>query len=331
MISYANHFWGAIGSAFRLGVQANDRWLVCLPLFHVGGIAILFRSCLYGTTVVLQNGFDSQAILQSLRADEITLISLVPTMLARLMAHGLTHSGAPALRLILLGGAAAEQELLAATDIAGLPVAVTYGLTEAASQVATKTPPGVAKKPGSAGRPLLFSELKVIDENGSSPGLNNPGEVVVRGPTVMAGYYGDSEATDAALKDGWLHTGDIGYLDQDGDLWIMDRRSDLIVSGGENVYPAEIERVLAAHPSVASACVVGLPHPGWGQQVAAFIVPNEGAAVSADELLAFGRAHLAGYKQPRLIVFGAEMPLTSSGKIHRREVSKRLASLAETG
>lgn len=330
MISYANHFWGAVGSAFRLGVQANDRWLVCLPLYHVGGIAILFRSCLYGTTVVLQRGFEIHSALQHLRADGITLVSLVPTMLTRLMAHGLTHSDAPALRLILLGGAAAPQELFATAEAAGLPVAVTFGLTEAASQVATLMPAGAAKKPGSAGRPLLFSELKIIDENGSGLEPNRPGEIVVRGPTVMDGYYGDSATTYVALEGGWLHTGDIGYLDQDGDLWILDRRSDLIISGGENVYPAEIERVLAAHPSVASVCVIGMPHPDWGQQVAAFVVPNESTPISAEELLTFGRAHLAGYKQPRLVVFGTEMPLTSSGKIHRREVANRLASLAKT-
>jgi len=324
IVTFANHFWSATGSADRLGVVPGDRWLACLPLYHVGGLAVLFRSCLYGTAVALQDGFDVNAVRHSLRHDAITLVSLVPTMLSRLLHEGLTDDDVPALRLILLGGAAAPASLLAEARDAGLPVAVTYGLTEAASQVATLLPDGVARKPGSAGRPLLFTSVAVVDDEGRTLPPGQPGEVVVSGPTVMAGYYGDEAATTAALRGGRLHTGDIGTLDADGDLWLLDRRADLIVSGGENVYPAEVERVLREHPAVALAAVVGLPHPEWGQQVAAAVVLRSPGAATADELLAHCRAHLAGYKRPRRLVLRDELPQTASGKVQRRLVADQL-------
>lgn len=320
MITYANHLWSAIGSAFKLGVQPGDRWLACLPLFHVGGLSILFRSCLYGTTVVLHNGFDLVATRNSLRDEDVTLISVVPTMLARLLRDGLTAAECPTLRLILVGGATASPDLLEQASAAGLPVAVTYGLTEACSQVATMLPDAPQKKPGSPGKPLLFSNIDIVADDGSPCPANEPGEIVVSGPTVTAGYYRNPEATARTIPDGRLFTGDIGYLDNDGDLWVLSRRSDLIISGGENVYPAEVERVVMTHPAVAAVAVVGLPHDEWGQQVAALVVTRPCEALTSDELSAFLRTRLAGYKRPRAIMFVAELPMTGSGKINRDEV-----------
>ena len=324
VITFANHLWSAVGSAFRLGIVPGDRWLACLPLYHVGGLAVLFRSCLYGTAVVLHQSFDVAAVRRSLREDGITLVSLVPTMLARLLHEGLSAADAPHLRLILLGGAAAPATLLAEARAAGLPVAVTYGLTEATSQVATMLPSDVANKPGSAGKPLFFTTVAAVDDDGRDLPPGAPGEIVVSGPTVMASYYRDEAATAAALRGGRLHTGDVGYVDADGDLWLLDRRADLIVSGGENVYPAEVERVLREHPAVALAAVVGLPHPDWGQQVAAAIVLRAPGAATVDELLAHCRARLAGYKHPRRLVLCDDLPQTASGKIQRRLVAEQV-------
>lgn len=330
MITFANHFWSAVGSAFKLGVLSDDRWLACLPLFHVGGLAVLFRSCLYGTAVILHDGFREEAVLESVERDAPTLVSLVPTMLHRLLDAGLTAATAPSLRLILLGGAAAPPELLARALAAGLPVAVTYGLTEASSQVATSLPDETRLKPGSAGRPLLFSRVAVLGDDGRALPAGESGEIAVSGPTITAGYYGDAQTTAASWREGYWLTGDVGYRDADGDLWVLDRRSDLIVTGGENVYPAEVERVLRAHPAVAAACVVGLPHPEWGQQVAALVVLDGRNGLPAAELLAHCREHLAGYKQPRQIAFADSLPLTGSGKIERRAVVALLARQRET-
>jgi len=324
MIRFANHFWSAIASAFHLGVLPDDRWLACLPLYHVGGLAVLFRSCLYGTAVVLHNGFDATAIRHSLRDEGITLLSLVPTMLNRLLQDGWKGAESPSLRLVLLGGAAAAPSLLEEAAAAGIPVAPTYGLTEAASQVATMLPAGASGKPESAGRALLFTSIRILNETGTSLPAGSPGEIAVSGPTVMAGYYQDKEATDIAIRNSWLHTGDVRYLDEEGDLWVLDRRTDLIVSGGENVYPAEVERVLREHPAVALVCVVGLPHPDWGQQVAAVVVLTRPGAATVGELIAHCRPRLAGYKQPRRLWLADALPQTASGKIQRQVVAEQI-------
>ncbi len=357
MITFANHFWSATASAYRLGVHSDDRWLSVLPLYHAGGLAVIFRSCLYGTAAILHHRFNLDAINHSLDNDGATLISLVPTMLHRLLE---TRGHWPAsLRLILLGGASAPVELveqanalprtvsreplsvtrhaqlehgLRITDYAPPLVAPTYGLTEAASQVATMQPEEAARKPGSVGKPLMFTSVKIVGEDGAALPLGEIGEIVVAGPTVMAGYFekseleiGDYETVQSPISNPQsLKTGDLGYLDADGDLWLVQRRTDLIVSGGENVYPSEVEAVLKEHTAVAQTCVVGVPHPEWGQQVAAMIQLTPGQSVTAEALIAFCRQRLAGYKIPRLIRFVDALPQTASGKIARRRVAEML-------
>lgn len=331
VLSFDNHFWSANASAYRLGLDINDRWLSCLPLYHVGGLSIVFRSCLYGTAMVLQRGFDLNDFQRSLQEDRITLTSLVPTMLHRLL-HSLPSNNVwpHSLRLLLLGGAAARPQLLAAAWEAGLPVATTYGLTEAASQVATALPADVQRKPGSVGKPLMFTQVKIADSSDQqkTAAIGEIGEVLVRGPQVMAQYYGNSDATATALQDGWLHSGDMGYLDPDGDLFIVQRRRDMIISGGENIYAAEVEAVLRGHPAVADVCVVGLPDPEWGQRIAAAVQLHPGETLSQDDLLAYSRTRLAGYKQPAAqdMRFVTALPHTASGKIARQAVETLLAS-----
>jgi o-succinylbenzoate---CoA ligase len=285
------------------------------------------------------------------------------------MLHRLLQTRAhwPAtLRLILLGGAAAPPELI--TQANTLPrksvnsdqwtvdsskftihnsqftihnspplVAPTYGLTEAASQVATATPAEAARKPGSAGKPLPGTTIQIVDEQGHPLPPNAIGEIVVTGPTVMAGYFNEQQRTvngergtinrqsSIVNRQSSIATGDLGYLDEEGDLWLVQRRSDLIVSGGENVYPAEVEAVLRAHPAVENGCVVGVPDPEWGQKVAALVQLKPEQSLSEADLLAFCRERLAGYKQPRLLQFAPELPLTASGKIAREAVARRFA------
>lgn len=336
-LTFANHFYSAMASAYRLGVQVDDLWLSCLPLYHVGGLAVVFRSCLYGTAVDLHPRFDVQVTNHSLDTKPITLISLVPTMLYRLL-ESRTH-WPPPLRLILLGGAAAPAELVQRANELPRPAAVrpppivapTYGLTEASSQVATMLPREAARKPGSVGRPLLFTTVNIVDEAGQQQPPGTIGEVVVTGPTVMAGYFDrqayrengpQKEEGSFSSQPNTIHTGDMGYLDEEGDLWLVQRRSDIIVSGGENVYPAEVEQVLKRHPAVTAVCVVGIPDPQWGQRVAAMVVA--GNHLTAAALEAFARQALAGYKIPRLIRFVEELPQTASGKVARKTVAAML-------
>jgi O-succinylbenzoic acid--CoA ligase len=319
-LSYANHFWSATASAFRLGLSPEDRWLSCLPLYHVGGLAVIFRSALYGTAVVLQEGFNVLRINRALDTERVTLVSLVPTMLHRLLQERKEDEWPDSLRLALLGGAAASPELVTHCQDLGLPLATTYGLTEAASQVATMLPTAVQRKPGSVGKPLMFTSVRIADEQGQTLPADELGEVVVSGPTVMSGYFSDNHETAAALRHGELYTGDIGRLDEDGDLWLVQRRSDVILTGGEKVYPAEVEAVLRRHPAVKEVCIAGINDVEWGQRVVAMIVRPSELMVSEAELVRYCRQRLAGYKLPRLFRFVEELPRTASGKVHRQAV-----------
>ncbi len=322
VLTFGSHFWSALGSAARLGVLPGDLWLSGLALYHVGGLAVVFRSCLYGTAICLHAGFNLEAVAHSLEQEPVTLISVVPTMLQRLLAAGARFPAT--LRLVLLGGASATPDLLQACWDRGLPVAPSYGLTETASQVVTMAPDEAHRKPGCVGKPLLFTHLRIVDEAGSDLPVGEVGEICLSGPTLMREYWRNEAATRQSLPSGELHTGDLGYLDTDGDLWVLQRRSDLILSGGENVYPAEVEAVLRQHPAVAEVCVVGVPDKDWGQRVAAMVVLRAGQPVSEADLDAFARQRLAGYKCPRLLRFVEALPQTASGKIARAAVAELL-------
>ncbi len=318
-ITFGNLYYSALASAERLGSSPDDRWLCPLPFYHVGGLSIIFRSALYGSSIVLPESTSTEGIIKGLHDSQATIVSLVPTQLYRMLEAGFEPPSS--LRLILLGGAAANPELVARCLERNLPIALTYGLTECASQVATAMPDQVRATPGTVGKPLNGTTIRVVDTEGNDQPAGEYGEIVVSGDTVMKGYLGQPPTN------GEFHTGDVGYLDSDGDLWIVQRRSDLIVSGGENVYPSEVEAVLRQHPAVEEACVVGLPDPEWGQRVAAMVKLRSGASLTEADLLAFSRERLAGYKQPRRIVFVDELPTTASGKIQRAKVREQMATL----
>ncbi|NCC32496.1 MAG: o-succinylbenzoate--CoA ligase, partial [Chloroflexia bacterium] len=294
-----------------LGLHEADRWLAVLPLFHVGGLSILMRGAIYGMPVVLHERFEPTAVLASLVEERVTLVSLVAVMLQRLLDHDQAGVLPASVRCVLLGGGPAPRPLLEACAARDLPVAQTYGMTETASQVATLAPADALRKLGSAGQPLLPMELRVEAPTGEV------GEICVRGPMVTPGYYNRPDATAEALRDGWLHTGDLGYLDDEGYLYVVDRRSDLIISGGENIYPAEVEATLLAHPAVAEVGVVGEPDATWGEVPVAFVVAREGSTPEVNALLAHCRERLAGYKIPRRITFVNELPRTAAGKLRR--------------
>ncbi len=327
LITYGMLWWNAVGSALNLGHNPGDRWLACLPFYHIGGLSILMRSVIYGISVMVHEKFDPGIINRSIVEDKITIISVVAVMLQRMLADlDINWDGVrypPTLRCVLLGGGPAPYPLLEACMLRGIPVVQTYGLTEAGSQVATLSPADALRKPGSAGRPLLPVQLGIMHDNRqASPG--EPGEIFLRGPAITPGYVDRPEATAQAFQDGWFATGDIGYLDKDGYLYVLDRRADLIISGGENVYPAEIESVLQSHPIVKEAGVCGQADPQWGQVPVAFVVPKAGSTVSAQELLDYTAQKLARYKQPRAIYFTEQLPHTSSGKILRRDLPRLL-------
>jgi O-succinylbenzoic acid--CoA ligase len=312
VLTYGNHWWSAIGSAMTLRLHEHDGWLAALPLYHVGGLAILWRGVIYGTAVEVHDAFDPRAVNDAIDRGRVTLVSVVGAMLQRILDERGTRPYPPSLRAFLLGGGPAPRALLERCVRLGVPVATTYGLTEAASQVATLPPEEFPRRPGSAGKPLLPVEVRVA----AAPG--EVGEILVRGPVVMKEYAGHPEETARALRHGWLHTGDLGYLDAEGYLFVVERRDDLIISGGENIYPTEVEQVLREHPAIADAGVVGLADREWGQVVGAAVRLRPGARLTEPDLQAFCEDRLAGFKVPKHIWFVDDLPRSAGGKLIRR-------------
>ncbi len=296
-LTYGNFLFSAVGSAFNLGVDPSDRWLCCLPLSHVAGLSIVIRSAIYGTTAVLLDGFDTEKVASTLVTGDISVVSLVPTQLIRLLEAGADLSRP---RAILIGGGPVPGNALREALDRGATVVQTYGMTETCSQVTTLAPEDAGRRIGSAGRPLLTSHVRI-----------EQGEILVQGPTVAPGCY---EA------DGWLHTGDLGHIDEEGFLYVTGRRSEVIVTGGENVMPAEVEAVLLSHPAVADAAVVGRPDPEWQEAVCALVVPAEGVEVSEEDLRSHCSQSLAGFKVPKRVDFVSGLPRTRSGKLLRGQL-----------
>jgi O-succinylbenzoic acid--CoA ligase len=315
-LTVGNFWWSAVGSALNLGVVPDDCWLACLPLFHVGGLSIITRAAIYGISAEVHEGFDAASVNRAIDDRGVTIVSVVSVMLQRMLDERGDKPFPSSLRCVLLGGGPAPLPLLERCAALRVPVVQTYGLTETCSQIATLAPDDAVRKLGSAGKPLYPNEIRISAED----------EIEVRGPVVTAGYFGRPDETARAIADGWLHTGDAGRLDNDGFLYVLDRRDDLIVTGGENVYPAEVESALSSHPSIAEVAVVGVHDGEWGQRVVAVI--RSSANVDAAALTMHCESRIARFKIPREFHFSDEpLPRTAAGKLRRSVVREKLAQL----
>lgn len=330
VLTFGNVLASATASAFRLELRRDDCWHVPLPMYHMGGLSPVYRSVCYGTAVSIQHPFDPAEVLDRMAAVDATCVSLVPTMLERLLDAAEARSDGSFslsdLRFVLLGGAPCPDDLLERAHGRDVPVATTYGMTEAASQISTARPSETLADPGTVGSPLMFSSVSVLDENGKPCDPGEVGTIVVSGPTITPGYL-DSEATREAFTSHGLRTGDVGYRDDDGRLWIEGRADDRILTGGETVDPTEVTEAIRSHPNVEDAAVVGLEDEEWGQRVAALVVAN--STVSSETLMQHARSEVAGYKIPRVIGFAATIPRTASGTIDRDAVRAELETVRE--
>lgn len=296
-LTYGNHLFSAMGSAFNIGVEPADRWLCALPISHISGMSIVMRSVIYGTSVILQDGFDTAEVERGIEEDGATVISLVSTMLIRLLEDEVDLSGP---RAILVGGGPVPTDAMEEALSRNASVIQTYGLTETCSQVTTLEVAEARRKVGSVGRPLLTSHLRIHEE-----------EILVQGPTVSA---------DALDADGWLHTGDVGRIDEEGFLFVEGRTDEMIITGGENVSPVEVEETLLRFPAVLEAAVVGRSDPEWQTAVTAVVVLHPGTSASPEEIRRFCAETLAGYKVPKRVEFVESLPRTPSGKIRRSDL-----------
>lgn len=310
-----NHFSSAVSSALNIGVAPDDVWLCTVPLFHISGFSILMRSLIYGMGVRLHAKFDAEQCADELQKGRVTHMSAVGVTLERVLAKlkELDLEVSPRFKVMLAGGGPIPPNDIQQAGSCGISVLQTYGMTETSSQTTTLQPGDADRKVGSSGKPLFLYQLQID----GALNAGDIGEIRIRGPQVSPGYIGKFANRDIQ-QDGWLHTGDLGYLDDEGFLYVVDRRSDLIVSGGENIYPAEIENVLLEHSAVRETGVCGIQHEVWGEVPVAFVVLNKTADES--ELLEFCKTRLASYKVPKWIRQVDALPRNASNKLLRREL-----------
>lgn len=335
MTSHANQFSNAMGTAHHLSLPGQSTQFVTGPLFHTAAGARVYAAPLFGNHLILMPQFDIGTLLAKIEEHRINLVQFVPTMIAMLLDHPDLHKhDLSSLRDVTYGSSPMPVPLLhrIMETFPQMRLSQAFGMTEASPVVtvldaddhraAALDPARLA----SVGRPVSYCDLRILRPDGSEAAVGETGEIVVRGPNITAGYWNKPDETAAVLKDGWYHTGDGAYLDSHGYVLLEGRIKDMIISGGENVYPIEVENVLSAHPDVGAVAVIGLPHPVWGERVHAVVTPKAGAAQDARALIDWTRAKLAHYKCPADVTFmDGGLPLTSVGKIDKRQLRATLS------
>jgi long-chain acyl-CoA synthetase len=326
-LSHMNMVMNARLSDTMYGASGDDVYLIVLPLFHSFGQTVQMNTGFYrASTVTLLPRFDPQAALAIMERDNVTIFAGVPTMYWAMLnvpdaaeKYDLDKI-ANNLRLCASGGAAMPVEVMKAFDEKfKVKILEGYGLSET-SPVATFSRMDRERKPGSIGLPVWGVQVRVVDEDDQDVPVGELGEIVIRGHNVMKGYYKRPEATAEAFRNGWFHTGDIGKVDEDGYFYIVDRVKDMVIRGGFNVYPREVEEVLMTHPDISLAAVIGVPDAQYGEEIKAFVVLNEGARVSEEEIMAWSKENMAAYKYPRQVVFRDTLPMNATGKILKTEL-----------
>jgi len=329
VITHMNFLWNSINAQVSGGFCGSDVVYYGLPLFHGAAMGGCFATLLLGGTVVLRPRFDALELVRLIQEEGITRVPAVPPMLKALMEIPNLESWDLSSLKVFNTGATVIPQVLKEKLLERFPwvdVVDSYGLTEATSYCTTLPGKDFLRKAACVGKPHAYVEIRVVDEQDKDVSVGEVGEILVRGPNIMRGYWGKPQETQEALRKGWLHTGDLGRLDQEGYLYLVDRKKDMIISGGENIYPREVEEVLNLHPGVSEAAVVGLPDERWGEKVVAYIVAAKGCSLSQEELEKHCRKSLAGYKCPKAYFFVEELPRTPTGKILKRALKKEAAS-----
>ncbi len=309
--------WNSLNTNVGWELRADDVSVIHTPLFHTGGINVLTIPLLHaGGTLVLMREWDPQRCLQLIERERVTVFFAVPTMFQQLLSMpNFVQTDFSSVRFFISGGAPCPVPLIEAYQARGIPFRQGYGLTEVSVNCFTLNPEDAIRKVGSVGRPIFHLDARVVDPVGQDVGPGEIGELWLRGPTVCAGYWNNLEATREAISDGWFHTGDLARLDDEGYYYIVDRKKDMFISGGENVYPAEVERTLYEHPAVLECAVIGVPDERWGEVGCAVIVVRVGTMLTPGEVVHHCQQQLARYKVPKHVLFVDELPRNSGGKV----------------
>lgn len=323
VLTHGTVTWNAVNTQVGWDLRHDDITLTHTPFFHTGGLNVLTTPLFHiGGTVVMQRSFDAAEALALVARERCTVLFAVPTMFQMMAeAPGFTEADLSSVRFFITGGAPCPVPLIHLYDTRGIVFKQGYGLTEAGPNCFTLDARDAVRKAGTVGFPNMHVEIRVVDEEGRDVPRGDVGELLIRGPHVFPGYWRNEQATQAALRDGWLHTGDLVCQDDEGYMRIVDRKKDMYISGGENVYPAEVERVLLQHPAVREVAVIGVPDAKWGEVGRAFVALEAGMKVSATELDAWLSGQLARYKVPRSYAFPTALPRTATGKVHKPGLS----------
>ncbi|MGV8873098.1 MAG: acyl-CoA synthetase [Rhodococcus sp. (in: high G+C Gram-positive bacteria)] len=323
ILTHENLLWNSYNMLLDVDVAADEVALVTAPLFHVAALdQLLLTVFLKGGTCVLAPKWDVENTFDLIDRHGVTWMFGVTSMFSQLSQSPRWHEAdLGSIRSVMSGGAPIPIALIETYRTKGVTFCQGYGMTETAPGATFLGPRDAVRKAGSAGQQVMFDEVRIVDTDGDPVTAGVPGEVIVRGPNVTPGYWGNAAATAASLtEEGWFHTGDIAYQDDEGYLFIVDRIKDMYISGGENVYPAEVESALFRHPDVVECAVVGASDERWGEVGHAFVITSDGSALDRDTLCAFAEEHLARYKIPKLITFVSELPRTGSGKIRKQDL-----------
>ena len=312
----------ALNCVHYAGLTDADRVLTVLPMFHVGGLNILTSPAFYvGGTVVLHRRFDPGATLRAIAGERPTQLVLVPATIQAAIDHpDWADTDLSSLRILTTGSSIVPLHLIDAVQARGIPVCQTYGLTETAPVSIYQKPGDGLRKPRSTGKCGLHCEMKIADDEGSEVPVGASGEILIRGGNVLREYWNNDDETRRALKRGWFHTGDVAYRDEEGDVFVIDRKKDIVISGGENIYPAEIEQLVHRMDDIADVAVVGREDARWGEVPVAVIVPAPGARVAASEFLARFEGRLARFKHPKDVLFLDALPRNAMGKTRKHEL-----------
>lgn len=329
MLSHGNIVWNNVNSSFAFGAKRTDVSLVVAPLFHIGGLNVLTLSTLQmGNPLILLRHFEPGAVLEALEKHRVTHMFGAPAMFLFMSQHPrFKDTDLSAVEMFIVGAAPCPEGLIRLYGDRGITFCQGYGLTETAPFASFLGPDKCLDKLGSAGLPPVLTDVRIVDGNNQPVAANERGEICIKGPNIMKGYWNRPEATAAAIDaEGWFHSGDVGYLDDDGYLFICDRVKDMVISGGENVYPAEVESVLFTHEAISEVAVIGLPDDKWGEAVTAVVALNAGHSLTLEQLRDFAREKLAKYKLPlRLHVVDA-LPRNPAGKVLKFQLREQFSS-----
>lgn len=320
ILTHSNMIWNSVNTVMSWGLDRDDVAILNAPLFHTGGINVFTLPLLHaGGRSIVCRGFDADQVFDLVEGAGVTVFFGVPTMFVVMQQHPRwEQADFSRLKIVISGGAPCPMPVFEKFWARGVDFKTGYGLTEAGPNTFWLPPADIRRKPGAVGYPLLHVDVRVVGEDGREAAPGQPGHLLIRGPHVTPGYWNRPDATAATIVDGWLHTGDLAVCDEEGVYSIVGRLKDVIISGGENIYPAEVESVMHAHEAVAEAALIGLPDAHWGEVGCACVVLKPGAALTAEELTAFLLERLAKYKVPRRVVFVDELPKTGAGKIDKK-------------